>query len=263
MKPVPTLPSGLKVHPRLRTIELRRAFLIGVSGLILVGGLAAFALWQTWRAVNAAVRYPSGVRATQAHVVAWSINQQLIAQVKASVSYTDAHGVQRVHDLRVLRLLVTPEPSDAIEVRYAASDPSRAVTSWERDSVPHELAVALLFALLVALLLRGVLREVRVSRDRLALAAELVKNGPLAVVELLEIKRDQKGFRVMLRYRYRTPSGAVLEGSIASSEGGAYRVNESQRKSLALLSRDGRRGLLLTRSGYPLLNASEHLPRSC
>ena len=61
----------------------------------------------------------------------------------------------------------------------------------------------------------------------------------------------------MFRYRFRTPSGAVLEGSIASSEGGAYRVAESERSSLALLSRDGRRGLLLTRSGYPLLNAAE------
>lgn len=262
MKSAPAPPSGLKVHPRLRTIELRRAFLIGVSGLSLVGGLAAFALWRTWSAVDAAWRYPRGVRAAHAHVVKWSINRRLIAQVKATVTYTDAHGVRCVHELRVLRLFVTPEPSDAIEVRYAASEPSRAVTSWERDSVPHELAVALLFALLVALLVRGILREVRVSRDRLALAAELVQSGVLAVVELLGSKRDYKGFRAMLRYRYRTPSGAVLEGSIASSEGGAYRVNESQRKSLALLSRDGRRGLLLTRSGYPLLNASEHLPAS-
>jgi len=107
------------------------------------------------------------------------------------------------------------------------------------------------------------LRTIELSRDRLALTAELVQSGELAVVELLESKRDQKDFRVMLRYRYRTPSGAVLEGSIASSEGGAYRVNESERQSLALLSRDGSRGLLLTRSGYPLLNASEHLPASC
>ena len=45
------------------------------------------------------------------------------------------------------------------------------------------------------------LREVRVSRDRLALAAELVQSGELAVVELLESKRDQNGFRVTLRYR--------------------------------------------------------------
>ena len=61
----------------------------------------------------------------------------------------------------------------------------------------------------------------------------------------------------MLRYRFRTPSGSVLTGSIALSEGGAYRVAESEHRSLALLSCDGRRGLLLTRSGYPLLNAAE------
>jgi hypothetical protein len=70
---MPVPPGGLKVHPRLRTIELRRAFLIGVSGLSLVGCLAAFALWRTWGAVDAAVRYPIGVPATHAHVTKWSI----------------------------------------------------------------------------------------------------------------------------------------------------------------------------------------------
>lgn len=99
----------------------------------------------------------------------------------------------------------------------------------------------------------------RISLNRVALAAELAKNGELSVVELLDTKRDERGFGVMLRYRYRTLSGAILEGSIASSEGGAYRVAESDTHSLALVSRDGRRGILLTRSGYPLLNAAEAL----
>jgi len=257
--PTAASPKELKLHPRLRTIELRRAFLIGGCGLILAGGLAALALWLAWNAVDAVARYSGSVRATQAHLVNWSIDRRLIAQVKATVAYTDARRVRRVHELRVVRLLVTPEPNDAIEVYYAASEPSRAVTSWETDSVPHELALAVITLLLVALLVKGTSREVRVSRDRLALATELVGNGGLSVVELLESKRDQNGFRVMLRYRYRTPSGAMLKGSIASSEGGAYRLNESESQSLALLSQDGRRGLLLARSGYPLVNVAEHL----
>jgi hypothetical protein len=260
MEPVSVSPGGLQVHPRLRSIELRRALLVGVSGLIVAGGLVVFALWRTWSAVDAEMRYRSGVRATHAQVVTWSSEREVVARVKATVAYADARGAEHVHELSVLRLLVTPEPNDAIEVRYAASEPARAVTSWERASVPHELAIALVIALLVAVLVRGGWREVRVSRDRLALAEELARSGELAVVELLERKRDDQGFRVMFRYRFRTPAGTVLEGGIASSEGGAYRWHESERQSVALLSRDGRRGLLLARSGYPLLNVSEHLP---
>jgi len=260
MNPAPA--SGLQVHPRLRTIELRRACLVGVSGLILGGGLALGGLWLTWEAIDATWRYPKGVRATHAHVIEWTVTRKVFAQTSATVSYSDALGVRRVHKLSVVRVLDTPEWNDAIEVRYAPGEPSRAVTSWERDSAPHELAIAGVIALLVAVILGGALRDVRSSLNRLTVTAELVKNGRLVFVELLESKRDERGWRVLVRYRYRTPSGAVLEGSIATSEGGAYRVNESERKSLALLSQDGQRGLLLTRSGYPLLNASEHLPAS-
>src|SRR6185369_8316985 len=116
-----------------------------------------------------------------------------------------------------------------------------------------------LAGLLSVVLGAGVVREVRVGLARVALTAELAKNGELLVVQVLDSKRDERGFRVMLRYRYLTPSGAELEGSVASSEGGAYRIAESDTKSLALVSRDGRRGVLLTRSGYPLLNAAEAL----
>lgn len=181
-------PGGWKVHPRLRTLELRRAWLVGLGGVVIVGGMALFALWRVWIAVDVAWRYGHGVPAVSA-----------------------------------------------------------------------ELGVALVSALLTALVMAGGLREVRTALARLTLTAELAKNGALSVVELLDTKRDERGFRVMLHYRYRTPGGAVLEGSIASSEGGAYRVAESDTKSLALVSRDGRHGVLLTRSGYPLLNADEAL----
>jgi hypothetical protein len=120
--------------------------------------------------------------------------------------------------------------------------------------VPHTLGFALILALLAALFLFGAVREARLSRGRLALARELSRTGQLAQVQIVETKRDGLGFRVMLRYRYRTPIGTLLEARIPISEGGAFRVDESPQASLALVSHDGKRGLLLTRSGYPLLN---------
>lgn len=252
-----TTESALTVHPRLRTIELRRAILLVLAGLIIGGGLGMFSLWRAWLGVHTAWLYPRAVPAAEAQMVRMSSTRQLIAQVHATVSYLDSQGRMHVHEVRLLRLLVTPEPKDAIEVRYLKDEPEVAVSSWERDSVPHELAVALCSALLVALVAAGVIREVRGSVARLALTAELAKDGKLSVVDLLDCKKDDKGFRVMLRYRFRTPSGVVLQGDIASSEGGAYRLAESEHQSLALLARDERTGLLLTRSGYPLLNAAE------
>lgn len=252
-------PGGWQVHPRLRTIELRRAWLVGLGSVVLVGGMALFALWRVWNAVDAAWRYGHGVPAASARLVRLSVRSGLIADVHARVAYSDAHGGAHVHEVSLLRVLVTPEPGDPLEIHYAVNEPSLAVSSWERESVSHELGVALVSALLAALVLGGGLREVRTALARLSLTTELTKNGQLSVVELLDTKQDERGFRVMLHYRYGTPGGAVLEGSIASSEGGAYRVAESDTKSLALVSRDGRHGVLLTRSGYPLLNAAEAL----
>ena len=105
----------------------------------------------------------------------------------------------------------------------------------------------------------GAWREQRVSLRRMALAESLAKDGELVIVKVLTWRRDDNGFRVMLRYTFRTPDGATHEASIAVSEGGAYRVDELGNESAALLSRDGQQVLLLTRSGYPLLNAAEAL----
>jgi hypothetical protein len=251
---------GLKIHPRLRVIELRRATLIGLIGLLLGGGAAVFSVWLVWGVVDVAQRYDHGVRAQQVRLLKMSISRGVLTQVSARVSYADASGSEHAYPLSVDRFLDSPEPGDPIEVRYAEHEQSSAVSSWERESAPHELAFAFAGALMSAGFLFGALREARLARGRLALATEIEHgSGELAVVQLLETKRDELGFRVVLRYRYRTPSGAVLRNSIALSEGGAYRVNESAQESLALLSRDGQRGLLLTRSGYPLQNVSEAL----
>jgi hypothetical protein len=167
-----------KLHPRLRSRELRRALLVGLAGLMLGGTSGTIAVMQVWGAVHVS---------------------------------------------------------------------------------PRDLASASALLLLALAFFVGAAREARLAFRRLALASEIEQDGMLSSVRLLETKRDELGFRVMLRYRYRTPGGTELQAAIALSEGGAYRLNGSDDESLALLSRDGQRGLLLTRSGYPLLNALDLL----
>lgn len=170
---------ALQVHPRLRSIELRRVVLLAFGGIAMGGGMAAFAVWQLWLAY------------------------------------------------------LNPNP---LQLVYAAMG-----------------------AFVAGLVGLGTRRELRVSLDRISLTEQLAKEGVLAVVDVVMSRKDDKGFRVMLRYTFRTPQGTTHEAGIAITEGGAYRVNESERKSAALLSRDGRQAVLLTRSGYPLLNAAEAL----
>ena len=127
---------------------------------------------------------------------------------------------------------------------------------------PLKLFYAAAAAFVTGLIGFGTWRELGVSLNRLELAESLSKNGVPTVVNIMASRKDDGGFRVMLRYTIRTPDGATHEAAIAVAEGGAYRVDESGTKSLALLSRDGRQVLLLTRSGYPLLNATEALARA-
>lgn len=169
----------LQVHPKLRSIELRRVLLLALGGLVMGGGMAAFGVWQAWEA------------------------------------YLD------------------PNP---LRLAYAAGG-----------------------AFTAGLVGFGTWRELRVSLHRMVLAESLAKDGELAIVNVLTWRKDDKGFRVMLRYTFRTPDGATHEAGIAVSEGGAYRVDDLGNKSAALLSRDGRQVVLLARSGYPLLNAAEAL----
>jgi hypothetical protein len=133
--------------------------------------------------------------------------------------------------------------------------------AWEvyLDPNPLKVVYAAGGAFMAGLVGVGAWREQRVSLNRMALAESLAKDGELTIVSVLTSRRDDNGFRVMLRYTLRTPDGATHEASVAASEGGAYRVDELGNKSAALLSRDGRQVLLLTRSGYPLLNAAEAL----
>jgi hypothetical protein len=132
---------------------------------------------------------------------------------------------------------------------------------WQSLSNPNpfELALVAASAFMAGLIGYGARREMRVSLDRLKLTERLAKDGTLAIVDVVTTRKDENGFRVMLRYSFRTPTGVVHEANMTLAEGGAYRVGESDGKSLALLSRDERQGLLLTRSGYPLLNAAEVL----
>ena len=178
----PTLATAMQVHPRLRTIEWRRVALLGLGGLTMGGGLAAFAIWQIY------LGYPS------------------------------------------------PHPG--------------------------QLIFAALAAFMAAVVGAGTWREQRVSLNRLKLAESLANDGVPTIVNVMASRKDENGFRVMFRYTFRTAAGAQYEAAIAVAEGGAYRVDESETKSLALLSRDGRQVLLLTRSGYPLLNAAEALARA-
>ena len=173
---------ALQLHPKLRTIELRRVVLLALGGLIMGGGMAAFAIWQAYE------------------------------------SYPD------------------PNP---LQLLYAGGA-----------------------AFVAGLIGVGTWRELRVSLERLQLAESLAKDGVPTIVNVMASRKDDGGFRVMLRYTFRTPDGATHEAAIAVAEGGAYRVDESGTKSLALLSRDGRQVLLLTRSGYPLLNATEALAKA-
>lgn len=254
------LPIRLEVHPRLRQIELRRVIGTGLGALLIGGGMLAATLYLAYHAGSLAIRFRSGVTATQATLVEWSTRRKLVARLSGTVAYRDAIGKIHQHQLSSYRVLVAPEPTDPVSVRYAKEDPSSAVTSWEYGSVPHELALACVTAFLAAIVLRGSMKEVRASLDRMALSRELSEDGKLAPVDLLESRREEGGFRVMLLYRYRTTRGVELTGSIAVAEGGAYRLDESGDQSLAMLSQDEQRGLLLSRSGYPLMNLREHLP---
>jgi len=251
--------SALELHPRLRAIELRGALLTALFGLPFGVFFGVGAVWLACSTIAMSLRYESGTPATRVRLIEMSVSERIIAHADATVSYADSRGIKRLHRLSIERFLAVPEPDAALQVRYSAEDPAVAVSSWERESLRHALVMAFALALLSGFFVWSTARSARVGLGRLRLATQLAQMGQLVQVEILDSKRDELGMRVMLRYRYRTPNGTVLTASIPSSEGGAYRVDESPSKSLALLAPDERRGVLLTRSGYPVLNASERL----
>ena len=169
----------------------------------------------------------------------------LLPSYDLEVTFSPAEGKPRTVEVEFHRLFGGPEDGDALELRYLATDPDQAVTSWQWDARFHMWTRQVFgFLLFVLFWLAGVLVLAH-TVDSVLRVKRLAKFGRLDAVVIVGSKRVGED----IEFEHSAGKSPGTQ-SFPLDEGGPMMVDGT--RALGLLGPDSKRVLLLGTDGWPL-----------